>query len=37
MNDENEGHKNGGWGNQQIPFSFCPLRSFAAIPFRNSG
>jgi hypothetical protein len=21
MNDENEGHKNGGWGNLQIPFS----------------
>jgi hypothetical protein len=37
MNDENEGHKNGGWGNLQIPFSLCPLRSFAAIQFPSSG
>ena len=37
MNDENEGHKNGGWGNLQIRFSLCPLRSFEAIQFRNSG
>jgi hypothetical protein len=37
MNDENEDHKNGGWGNLQIPSSLCPLRSFAAVQFRNSG
>jgi hypothetical protein len=37
MNDENEDHKNGGWGNLQIPFFLCPLRSFAAIQFRSSG
>ena len=37
MNDENESHKNGGCENLQIPFSLCPLRSFAAIQFRSSG
>jgi hypothetical protein len=37
MNNENEDHKNGGWGNLQIPFSLCPSRSFAAIQFRSSG
>jgi hypothetical protein len=37
MNAENEGHKNGGWGNLQMPFSLCPLRSLAAIQFRRSG
>jgi hypothetical protein len=36
-NDEKEGRKNGGWGNLQIRFSLCPLRSFEAIQFRNSG
>jgi hypothetical protein len=34
-NDEKEGHKNGGWGNLQIRFFLCPLRSFEAIQFRN--
>ena len=37
MDAENEGHKNGGWGNLQSPFSLCPLRSLAALQFRSSG